>query len=138
MSTTATFNAVTVQGIVISRDAGDMTVQTQEQAIFGLGGATQLVGGMEPVDLSLIVELSGFASHAALVAYVSTTLAPLMGKLGSLVLAGGWNVTYPLMTLRGLQYVDLDSQVGALPNNANQPLTPWTDHLRMHFRQLGA
>lgn len=137
MSTTLGVFGVAVPGIVLLRERDPTSKQRQEWAVFGLNGANQLVGGFEPEDIELLIWLMGFATAAAIEAWLDANLRPLVGRVGSIVLSGGVSQTLTDMGLLQLTSgVEHDEQRGPLPNNPATPMTPWTDHLRLRFRKL--
>lgn len=132
-----TFRGVTLQGLALHALSGDEAVQHQAHEVFGLAGATLIVGADAGAEVDVIFELNGFATGDALTNYVAGVVKPLRGQPGTLTLAGAFTRTWLNMSLLAIQRIEHDGQHGPLPNNPHAPSAPWTDHLRLRFRRLG-
>lgn len=137
MSTTATFSGTSLPGIVVGRTPNAVKPKIQEHSVFGLTGTSQIVGGLDPSWVTLTMYLSGYASDTA----IQTVIAALeaiaaAGTVGDVVLSGDLAVTYSNCALREVNRVSFAGQRDALPNDVDNPLTPWTQAVSLKFRRL--
>ena len=137
MSVTLAFNGVSVQGTVLQWHRSAIEPRIQEWEQFGLVGANQIFGAAKPIDLDVVIWLTGFASAAAIENYVNNTLKPLIGAVASVALTGDVTLTFSNCCMQAIEYpARVDGQEGPLPNNPTTPLARWTDHARLRFRKL--
>lgn len=138
MSSTITFNGTVLSAWYLRKERPLRPVRVDQASLFGLRGASQIVGELPAVEFDVIVRLVGFSNYQAIETYVTSLLTTFAvpGIEASLVVAGDIAWTEPNCVLRQIQLVPHQGQEGPLPNHLTTPLAPFTDHARLTFAQL--